>query len=79
MTHDEKLDKLLDNQNKLFTELRVHIAKDEDQWRRVAEAEEDIAAIALAAGKLSRKHAALVGSIGAGAATIASVITKAFL
>lgn len=79
MTSDEKLDKLLANQNALFTELRVHIARDEDQWRRVAEAEQDIATLTKAAAKFSKKQAAIIGSLSAGVATAASIITKALL
>lgn len=76
MNTDQKLDKLLANQNEMFTELRVHIAKDEDMWRRVEENEEDIKRIASASTKLSKRQAALLASLSGGVATVASLLTK---
>ena len=76
MNTDQKLDKLLSNQNEMFTELRVHIAKDEDMWRRVEENEEDIKRIASTSAKLSKRQAALLASLSGGVATFASLLTK---
>lgn len=79
MTPDEKLDLVLERQQSLHADLRVHIAKDEDQWRRVAEAEENLEELTKTAAKVSKKQAAILASLSGGVATIASVAAKAFL
>jgi S1-C subfamily serine protease len=49
--------------NAIHTDLQVHIAKDEDQWRRVAETEEDIKHLQREATKLGKKQAILLSSM----------------
>ena len=65
MTQDEKLDQLLKNQNELFTDLRVHIAKDEAQWEQVAENENDIKALAVSNGKVKTRTAVIAAVLAA--------------
>ena len=79
MTTDEKLDKLLENQNELFIDLRVHIAKDEDQWRRIADTEDELRVLTTRGAAISKRHTILLTTLSGGVATIASVLTKAFL
>lgn len=78
MTTDEKLDKLLSNQNDLFTELRVHIAQDEDQWRRVAEAEDEIKDLAVSNGKVKTRTAVIAAILAASGSQVFTLL-KAFL
>ena len=79
MTSDEKLDHLIEQLHLLHVDLSVHIAKDESQWERVADTEEEIKNLTKAAAKFSKKQAAIIGSMSAGVATVASIVTKALL
>lgn len=78
MTTDEKLDLLLANQNELFTELRVHVAKDEAQWEKVAEAERDIKDLAVSNSKV-KTRTAVIAAVLAASGSQALTLLKAFL
>ena len=78
MTTDDKLDQLLANQSKLFTELRVHIARDEAQWDKVAEAEEDIKELAKSNSKV-RTRTAVIAAVLAASGSQAFSLLRALL
>lgn len=60
--HEEIMAKLAE----MHTDLAVHIAKDEDQWRRVADAEDEIKELATTAAKSKTKLAVLTAILAAG-------------
>lgn len=74
MTTDEKLDLLLSNQNKLFTELRVHVARDEAQWDKVAEAEEDIKNLAVSNSKVKTRTAVIAAVLAASGSQVLTLL-----
>ena len=72
--HEEIIEKL----HAIHTDLQVHIAKDEGQWDRVAEAEEELKCLAEANGKVKTKQAVIVAILAA-SGTHAFSLLKALL
>jgi hypothetical protein len=72
--HEEIIEKL----HAIHTDLQVHIAKDEGQWAKVAETEEEIKHLAEANGKVKTKQAVIVAILAA-SGTHAFSLLKALL
>ena len=72
--HEEVMDKL----HEMHTDLAVHIAKDEDQWRRIAEAEDEIKDLAVTAAKGKTRLAVITAILAAGGSQAFSLL-KALL
>ncbi len=60
--HEEIMSKL----HEMHTDLQVHVAKDEDQWRRIAEAEEEIKDLTRIATKNKTRTAVIAAVLAAG-------------
>lgn len=78
-SRDDKLDTILARVNEMRVNLEVHLAKDEDMWRRVVESEDDLKALTKQVGKTSAKQKAILSTLSAMIGAGATVVTRLIL
>lgn len=77
-TRDEKLDTIIEKISLLHTDLAVHIAKDEGQWEKIADAEDEIKELAQSNAKV-KTRTAVIAAVLAASGSQALTLLKAFL
>jgi len=77
-TQDEKLDYLVEKMGALHTDLAVHIAKDEGQWEKISNTEDEIKELTRENGKVKTRTAVIAAVLAAGGSQ-AFTLLKAFL